>query len=107
VKQIMKDVHHLIWSIHEKTESRIFIISVKPSPQRLDFLPQILELNRSLYDLAMSHPRVNFINTYEEMFNESGQLKKEFFVEDGLHLSEKAYEVWRKLIHASLATHCS
>ena len=52
---------------------------------------QILELNRLLKDFSQENG-VEYIDNYILLTDEAGRLKREYTV-DGLHLSQKGYEV--------------
>ena len=40
------------------------------------------------------------------MLDARGQPKRELFANDGLHLSERGYQVWREVVDSSLAVNC-
>ena len=40
----------------------------------------------------------HFINVFKEMIDPAGRLKKEYFLNDGLHLSENGYRLWKEII---------
>jgi len=45
----------------------------------------------------------HFVDVFNKMLDGSGRPKSEFFVADGLHLSEKGYQLWRAIINNYIA----
>jgi len=90
------------------SNTTLFYISIKPSVARWNINEQIKKANQLISEsIEKNHPQMQFINLYNNMLNEKGRPNAEFFIEDGLHLSNKGYALWKKLLltHFSLNIH--
>ncbi len=85
-----------------------FYISIKPSPARWNINRQIKDTNEMIRQfIEKKQPHMQFINMYPFMLNENGKPDAGLFVEDGLHLNSKGYDLWKEklLTHFSLNIH--
>lgn len=74
-------------------QMEIVLISAKPSISRWRFRNKYRRLNRKLDHLASNRAKVFFADVWTVMLNE-GKLKKDLFIEDGLHMNAKGYDLW-------------
>ena len=77
------------------------MISAKPSIMRWDLRKKYIQLNRKYKNLALKRNNIHFADTWSEMVD-SGELKTDIFIEDGLHLNEKGYKIWEKVLRPIL-----
>jgi len=99
---VVADVKTLIRVIRRRLpDVPIYIVSPKPSISRWNLKEEYVELNEKLAALCPTRDQVTFVNVWDEMVDQNGELKEGLFIEDGLHLNESGYEIWAK----SLATH--
>lgn len=96
--EISVKVRDLIWKIHEKQNVPIALVSVKPSPARQSLIPKINELNKKLFEIAWENPNVDYIDVFSLMIGRQGQVKRELFLEDQLHMSQAGYDIWQEVI---------
>ena len=82
----------------ELPDTHIAYISIKPSPSRVDLLPQIREANALIRDYADADPHVEFIDVYTPMLDASGKPRRELFRADALHLNADGYALWKAVI---------
>ncbi|MCC9167917.1 GDSL-type esterase/lipase family protein [Pontibacter harenae] len=81
-----------------------YFVSLKPSPSRRNLLGEFSRANRLIQtEILGQHGNWRFINIYDRMLDTGGQPKDEFFEEDGLHMNAKGYELWTRVIRASIA----
>lgn len=80
----------------------IFVIGIKPTPAREYIEEEELEYNRLITDLAAEDELLTFIDIWDPMLSEEGERIPELFVEDGLHINAKGYEIWTKLVRDNL-----
>lgn len=74
-------------------DAKIFINCILPT--LIDFIRDeaILGANKSLKELA-GDTGVEFLDIYSLFVDMEGKAVKDFFLEDGVHLSDKGYAVW-------------
>lgn len=75
----------------------VAFISVKPSIARQYLLNSIKFTNSIiLKEIEKVHPNCTFVNIFDSMSQAHNQ--ESLFEEDGLHLSENGYQIWRKIL---------
>lgn len=96
---ILADMKTLIRVIKRRLpETRVYLISPKPSLARWDLKEKYVTLNTALEALAQKQENVTFISVWDEMLSSDGSPKKELFIQDGLHMTEEGYKIWAKAI---------
>lgn len=75
-------------------QTRIVIISVKPSPSRWPLIEKLREANRLLEQAARDQPRTTFLDIATAMLDAQGRPRLEFYVNDGLHMTPAGYALW-------------
>ena len=48
------------------------------------------------------HKKVSYADVWTPMLDSNGEVFKDIFLQDGLHLNEKGYKIWAKAIEKSL-----
>ena len=81
----------------EESTNSIVIISAKPSISRWHLRRKYRRLNRKFKKMCEKDPVMEFANIWDPML-ENKKLKKDLFIEDGLHLNEKGYDIWYDVI---------
>ena len=76
----------------------LVFISIKPSPSRWKFQPVIVEANKQVKAFLDKQRFATFVNVYDAMLNTDGSLKPEIYVSDQLHMNEKGYAIWQKIL---------
>ena len=82
----------------ELPNTNIFILSIKPSPARWVFWPQMQKVNNLLKEFCDSKDNCNFIDVSSSMIDSTGNLKNELFLKDRIHLNKKGYKLWADII---------
>ena len=80
----------------------IFVIGIKPTPAREYIEEEELQYNKLIADLAAEDELLSYIDIWEAMLSDEGERIPELFVEDGLHINAKGYEIWTKLVRENL-----
>ncbi|HTM97313.1 MAG TPA: GDSL-type esterase/lipase family protein [Pedobacter sp.] len=80
----------------------IAYISIKPSPSREKYWPQMKEANKKISEIMKGMKRAKFINTFDAMFNADGTIMKDIFNSDMLHMNAKGYAIWQKIMEPYL-----
>ena len=95
---IYKNILKIIERIKDENDKiKIILISAKPSISRWHLKDKYIQLNQKYRELANKSDFIEFADTWSAMI-ENGVLKKNIFIEDGLHLNEKGYEIWEKTL---------
>lgn len=83
-------------------DTRIVVISIKPSPSRWKLHDKMREANRLIREETQSGKNEVFVNVWPSMLGDDGLPRAELFQKDELHLNETGYEVWNKLVEPHL-----
>ena len=102
--EIVKHFQQLVSLIRQKLspKTNVYFISPKPSIARWSLKPKYDELNQRLKTLAKQNKRVTFIDMWPPMLEPDGTVKKDLFIEDGLHMNAKGYSIWAAVVKAYL-----
>ncbi|WP_221391672.1 GDSL-type esterase/lipase family protein [Dyadobacter sp. NIV53] len=73
-----------------------FYISIKPSLKRWELIKNIRETNELIQLEVRKDPNQKFIDLFPDMLNNQDHPRASLFEQDGLHLSAKGYELWKK-----------
>lgn len=103
VNDIVSQYEDFISHIDKKLSStEIYLIAIKPSIARATMWDTMKEVNTRLQKLADEHTKVHYLDIASPMLQESGVVKEDLFVDDGLHLNAKGYEVWTNVVRPVL-----
>jgi len=90
----------LVWN--KFPDAKISFISIKPSQARWEFLELQQETNERLQRLCSQDQRLKYFDIVHTMCPEGQKPNMDLFLEDGLHLSEKGYGLWREGLRTPL-----
>ncbi|HJL95983.1 MAG TPA: GDSL-type esterase/lipase family protein [SAR86 cluster bacterium] len=82
--------------------TNLIVIGVKPSTAREYLVPEEQEFNSLISNLAGKEDLLSYISVWNPMLTDEGKANPDLFVEDGLHMNEKGYEIWAKLVKPEL-----
>ena len=82
---------------------KVYVIGIKPSVNRLYLDKEERIFNSSIKLLASQDAYLEYIDVWDSMLSEDGSRMPELFIEDGLHMNKKGYEVWTKQVRKSLS----
>ena len=89
--------------IREKFKTgKITYISMKPSPSRWDIKERMISANAVIKDFLNNKTNTTFINVWNSMLSSDGNPIEDIFIRDKLHMNEKGYRIWQKLIEPHL-----
>lgn len=83
-----------------KTE--IILLSIKPSPSRKRYWSNMQKTNAIFKAIADTAENVEYVDITKVMFDERGQILKDIWENDKLHLNEKGYELWKPILKKHL-----
>jgi len=77
---------------------KIAFISIKPSLARVKLMEQMRTANELIRGYAATGKNLVFIDVFTPMLNAEGQPRPELFIQDGLHMNRKGYDIWRSAV---------
>ncbi|NNJ87968.1 MAG: G-D-S-L family lipolytic protein [Eudoraea sp.] len=95
VLRITRKIIKRIWQ--QYPETRVVLISAKPSIVRWHLSRRYKKLNRKLKEFAEQSPQIDFANVWDVML-QNETIDESLFVEDGLHINQKGYDLWYQVI---------
>lgn len=87
--------------LHLRTQlsvTPIIYLSIKGSPSRAKFQQKALQANRLIEAYLKKEKNTVFVDVYQPMLNQKGEMQPVLFKQDLLHLNAKGYEIWNKLL---------
>lgn len=92
--QILQTTEDIILKIRNKNpDTKIVLISAKPSISRWKYRGRYKRLNKKFVKLSEQDSIIEFIDVWNPMLD-GRKLKKNIFIEDGLHMNQKGYDLW-------------
>lgn len=73
----------------------VIVLSAKPSIARWELKDKYVELNTLLKTMCDNYEHAVFVDVWTPMLKADGELKLNLFLQDGLHMNEKGYELWK------------
>jgi lysophospholipase L1-like esterase len=102
-EQVFSDYKEFVATVRRKLpDVRIDYIAIKPSIKRWSMVDQMREANRLIRDYAKSQKNLGYIDIFTPMLGDDGTPRKDLFIDDGLHLNEKGYELWTQVVGEAL-----
>ena len=81
-------------------------VSTKPSPAREKWQNEFKKANHLVREFCEKKPNVRFIDVFQLMVSTNGDIRKDIFRDDMLHMNPKGYDLWQSVIRPYL-TDCS
>lgn len=73
--------------------SEVILIAAKPSISRWKIRGKYKRLNRKMRRFTKKDPQLYYVDVWKPMLNKR-KLKTDIFIEDGLHMNQKGYDIW-------------
>ncbi|MCW3162835.1 GDSL-type esterase/lipase family protein [Chryseobacterium oryctis] len=73
-------------------------ISMKYSPSRENLWSQMRNANKKIKAFMDKEPNAEFIDITKAMEDTNGNVRKDLFLEDMLHITPEGYQVWTKIM---------
>ena len=83
---------------HHLPDVPVHYISIKPARSRQKYWPEMQRANRMIEQFCETDKRLRYIDIVPAMQTETGETRSELFSFDGIHMNEKGYAVWTKVI---------
>jgi len=91
-KQVISKIHKLL------PQTRIYLISVKPSLARVAFWDKAQETNHLFKKISASSNKISYIDIAAALLRADGNVMEDIFLADNLHLNEKGMRIWVETI---------
>jgi len=102
-EKVLKDYNTFVSEVLKKWPSEpIFFISIKPSLARIDHMANMAKANALIKARIEKTKNLYYIDVYNPMLGEDGTPRKDIFGHDGLHMNEKGYALWTRVIKEGL-----
>lgn len=100
---ILGQLRQIIDRIHRTLpETRIYVLSVKPSVLRRRAWPLAQEVSAGYKAIAESDPLVYYVDVATPLLSDDGTVRTDIFVSDDLHLNDLGNQIWGATIKAAL-----
>ena len=96
---VSDDWKAFVGGIKEKLpQTKFAYLAITPAPSRWSKLPEVKKANGLIRDWCLATPGLHFVETYSYFTTPEGGPRPDLFLNDQLHLNEKGYDIWRKLV---------
>jgi hypothetical protein len=100
---ILDQLSRIIAKMHEALpETRIYVLSVKPSVRRWNVWRQAQDVNAGYRAIADKDPLVYYVDVVTPFLDASGNVMTDVFVDDNLHHNDLGTLIWGSAIRAAL-----
>lgn len=83
---------------HLPAKVKIIFISAKPSIARWHLKEKYEEFNRQLKTWTSTKKNVFYADVWTPMLDSTGEVRKDLFIEDNLHMNQVGYTIWATVI---------
>lgn len=83
-------------------QTRIVLITPKPSIARWNLKASYEKMNTLLARLARQTDHVELANVWDVMLDSEGVVYQDVFLKDNLHMNKKGYDLWAKVLKENL-----
>ena len=99
-EEILRMNEDLVTLIRTKVSKNvpILFITPKPSKARWSLKTKYEDYNQKLAVWGKSKKGVGVIDVWKPMLDTNGVVMQDIFIEDGLHMNDKGYAIWAKVI---------
>lgn len=95
-QQVFEDYLDLVARVQaDFPETELVFISIKPSKMRWALWPEMAKANALVQRYADLHPGLGYVDLATPLLDDTGE-PKDVYLEDGLHLSDRGYALWRE-----------
>ena len=102
-QQVAADFEAFVTRIHAALPAtRIAFIGIKPSIARWALIAKVREANRLVREACDRDDRLGYVDVDAAMLGWDGKPRPDLFVKDGLHMSQKGYDIWNALVRPFL-----
>lgn len=86
----------------EIPKAHILFVSIKPSPSRAKFMPEMVRANGMIQKFLKRNQKTGYVDVYNKMLLADGSPMPNIFLGDKLHMNRSGYEIWKEAIQPYL-----
>ncbi|MEZ5425090.1 MAG: SGNH/GDSL hydrolase family protein [Pyrinomonadaceae bacterium] len=102
-EQLAENYRRFAALVREKLpKTKIFYVSLKPSPSRWAKAEEFRKANQLIKAETEKDKRTRFVDVFSAMLGPNGEPMPDIFVADNLHMNEKGYAIWQKILEKLL-----
>jgi len=102
-EQVLEDYQNFVEKVEQDLpHSKVYYLPIKPSINRWKMWTPMEITNSMIRDYINKKEKLYYIDTASPMLNDAGKPNFELFIEDGLHLNEKGYQLWNKILRSEI-----
>jgi lysophospholipase L1-like esterase len=102
-EMILDHLSQIVDRVHQELpETRIYVLSVKPSVLRWNVWPIAQQVSAGYKEIADNDPLVYYVDVASPFLNGDGSVMTDIFVADNLHLNDLGNSIWGATIKAAL-----
>jgi lysophospholipase L1-like esterase len=96
--EIIATADSILTLIRSKVSKKVKVafIAAKPSVARWELKDRYIEFNSKLKTWTAAKKNVLFVDVWTPMLDANGAVQKDLFIDDGLHMNKKGYDIWAK-----------
>lgn len=99
-EEILSDAEKLLKFIRSdlSRKVKVYFITPKPSIRRWNLKENYENYIVKLKAWTAKQKNVGYIDVWTPMIDKTGALRTELFIEDGLHMNKKGYDIWEGIV---------
>ncbi len=98
-EQVLADFKTFVGKVRVKLpKTRIAFISIAGNPARWAQIERVRAANQLVADFCKNGENLDYIDTHSQMLGADGQPLPDIFVADRLHMNEKGYVIWKRVV---------
>jgi lysophospholipase L1-like esterase len=102
-EQVFSNFQILFNKIREKSNKvRISFISIKPSPSRKQFIPEIKATNKKIQEFLAQQKNADYVDVFDAMLTANQEFNPELYQSDSLHMTPAGYKIWTRQVRPFL-----
>lgn len=78
--------------------AKIYYLAIKPSLNRWAKVLEMKKANTMINEFMNYKQNATFVDIFSPMISSNGQPYQKWFVEDGLHMTRKGYQLWTEIL---------
>ena len=88
--------------IHLGKNIPVMYVSIKPSVARWSMEEKFVAANSLIRNFINKQKQTQFLDVHSAMLDTNGEVYKDIFIADKLHMNAKGYAIWQKIIAPTL-----